>query len=397
LLATLPDSPERAHDELTLLLILGELLMAVKGWGTPEVGEVYTRAHTLYHQMGESPQRFHVLQGLYRFHVIQAQLRTAGELSQQLFRLASHQPDPVRVLEGHMAVGYIAFYRGDLVTARTYLEHSLHLCNTQLPPLVSGGHDARVTTLVLLALALWALGAVEQAQQRSQEALAWAQQVEHIPSLGYAEIFAAILSQHSRDAAVTQARADVVMALAATQGFGHRIAQGRILAGWALAMQGQAAAGVAHIHQGLEALQHTGQKLYRPYFLALLAEASGQAGQPEAGLTALAEAVTLVEATEERWWEAELYRLQGTLLLQCSIPDVQQAACCLHRALDVARRQQAKALELRAALSLARLWQGQGQRAAARQLLAESYSWFTEGFDMVDLQAAKALLEELGA
>jgi predicted ATPase len=135
----------------------------------------------------------------------------------------------------------------------------------------------------------------------------------------------------------------------------------------------------------------------RAYFLGLLAEASGQAGQPEAGLTVLADAFTLVAETEARWWEAELYRLQGALLLQLPRPDVGQAEACFQQALDVARHQQAKALELRAALSLARLWQSQGQRAAARQLLAELYRWFTEGFDTVDLQEAKALLEELGA
>ena len=128
----------------------------------------------------------------------------------------------------------------------------------------------------------------------------------------------------------------------------------------------------------------------------MLAEAYGQAGQPEAGLTVLAEALTLVAATEERWWEAELYRLQGELLRQLPRPDVGQAEGCFQQALDVARRQQAKALELRAALSLARLWQGQGKRDEPRQLLVEIYRWFTEGFDTADLQEAKALLEELG-
>jgi predicted ATPase len=145
----------------------------------------------------------------------------------------------------------------------------------------------------------------------------------------------------------------------------------------------------------LEELQPTGLKLYRPYWLALLAEAAGQAGQPEAGLTALAEAMTLVAATEERCWEAEVYRLQGVLLLQRSRADVGQAKACFQQALDVARRQQAKALELRAALSLARLWQGQEKRAAARQLLAESYSGFAEGVDTPDLQEAQAVLAEL--
>jgi predicted ATPase len=152
---------------------------------------------------------------------------------------------------------------------------------------------------------------------------------------------------------------------------------------------------VAQMEQGWEAVQRTGLQLYRPYVLALLAEAYGQAGQPEAGLTCLAEALTLVEATEERWWEAEVYRLQGELLLRLPLPDIPQATACLHQALDVARRQQAKALELRAALSLSRLWQQQGQRAEAHAFLAPIYGWFTEGFDTADLREAQVLLEKL--
>jgi predicted ATPase len=178
--------------------------------------------------------------------------------------------------------------------------------------------------------------------------------------------------------------------------FAHRVAQGRLLQGWALAMQGDAATGVAHMEQGWGAVQRTGLKLYRPYNLALLAEAYGQVGQPEAGLTCLAEAVTRVAATEERWWEAEVSRLQGELLLRLPRPDLPQAAACFHQALDVARRQQARALELRAALSLSRLWQQQGKRVEARALLTPLYGWFTEGFDTADLQDAKAVLEELG-
>ena len=140
-------------------------------------------------------------------------------------------------------------------------------------------------------------------------------------------------------------------------------------------------------------MQGAGLKLYRPYLLALLAEAYGQAGQPEAGLSVLNEALTLVEATEERWWEAEVYRLQGELFLRLPLPDIPQATACFHQALDVARRQQAKALELRAALSLSRLWQQPGQRDQARQVLAELYSWFTEGFETPDLQEARRWLE----
>jgi predicted ATPase len=160
-------------------------------------------------------------------------------------------------------------------------------------------------------------------------------------------------------------------------------------------MQGEAAAGVVHLRQAL-ASPDLGPESLRPYWLTTLAEVYGRAGQPQAGLQVLAEVVTLIATTEMRWWEAEAYRLQGELLLHLPSPDVPQAEACFQQALEVARQQQAKALELRAALSLARLWQRQWQPTAAQQLLAEIYGWFTEGFDTADLQEAKALLEELG-
>ena len=395
LLATLPESPARAQHELTLRLLLGPPLVAAKGYGAPEVGESYTRAYTLCQQVGEPRQRCQALQGLSWLYLFQAQVRMAGELSQQCFRLAQHHHDRTLVLEGYMDLGLIAFFRGDPVTARAHLEQSLRLSDVhQSPlPLFAAGYEARVTTLISLALALWMLGYADQAQQRSQEALARAQQVEHTPSLAWAQLIATVLSQHRRDVAATQADAEALMALATVQGFEHRVAQGRMLRGWALAMQGDAATGMAHIQQGMAAVQTIGQKLNRPCHLGYLAEAYGQAGQPEAGLSVLDEALTLVEATEERWWEAEVSRLKGELLLRLPRPDIPQATACFHQALDVARRQQAKALELRAALSLSRLWQQQGQRDQARQLLTEIYSWFTEGFETPDLQEARMWLE----
>jgi predicted ATPase len=202
-----------------------------------------------------------------------------------------------------------------------------------------------------------------------------------------------MLSQYRQDMAAVQAHAETVMALATVQGLGHRLAQGRILQGWALAMQGDAATGVAHLQQGLVATQGTGQMLHRPYSLALLAEVHGQAGQPEAGLSILDEALVLPGATDDFWWKAELYRLKGELLLRLPLPDIPQATACVHQALAVARRQQAKALELRAALSLSRLCQQQGQRDQARQLLTDVYGWFTEGGETPDLQEARRWLE----
>jgi predicted ATPase len=252
-----------------------------------------------------------------------------------------------------------------------------------------------VTSLTWLTLTLWALGYAEQAQQHCQEMLTLARQAGHTMSVVYTEHFAIIPSQCRRDVTATQAHADAAMTLAAAQGTALRVEQGRLLRGWALAMRGDAADGVPQLRQGLAAIQGVGLELMRPYGLSLLAEAYGQAGQPEAGLTVLAEALMLVAETEERWWEAELYRLKGVLLLQRSTPETLQAEACFQQALAVAHGQQAKSLELRAAVSLSRLWQQQGKWDAARELLAPIYGWFTEGFDTPDLQEAEALLEEL--
>jgi predicted ATPase len=395
LLATLPDSPERTRHELTLRLILGELLMAARGMASPDAGDVYTRAHALCHQVEDTPLHFRVLWGLFVFHTPQARLRQGEALSQQLFTLAQGQHDPALLLEGHLAMGIVAFFRGDLVVSRAHLEQGLEVSATTPPstPIFVSGYHPRVAGLTWILRPLWGLGYVDQALQRGQEVLALAQQMGHTPSLAYAEFSAALLSQCRRDVASTQAHAEALMALADAQGFGLRLEQGRMLRGWALAMRTDAAAGVAHICQGLAASHGAGPDILRPYALALLAEAYGQAGQPEAGLTVLAEALTLVATMEARWWEAELYRLKGELLLQLPLPDVPQADTCFQQALDVARRQQAKALELRAALSLGRLWQQQDKRDQARRLLTEIYGWFTEGFETPDLQEARVWIE----
>jgi len=397
LLATLPDSPERLRHELTLQLTLGRLLLAAKGLAAPEVGDVYSRALALCQQVGETPKLFPVLWGLIQFHCAQGQLHTAGELSQQLLHLAQRQPNTVLPLESQLALGSVALYRGDLVTAQAHLEQGRRLYDPAMPftRAFRHGHDPMVMTLAIMALALWGAGHADQARQRSQEALTLAQQGGHVPSLLLAELFVACLSHCRRDVAATQAAASALMALATQQDFALRLAQGRLFQGWVLAMQGDAATGVTHILQGLVVQHSVGPKLLYPYFLSLLAEAYSQAGQPATGLTVLTEALTLEATTEERWWEAELYRLQGALLLQLLSPDVSRAEASLHQALDVARRQGAKALELRTALSLSRLWQQHGKRSEAHALLASVYGWFTEGFDTADLQEARTLLDAL--
>jgi adenylate cyclase len=326
----------------------------------------------------------------------QGRLATADELGQQLFDLVQRQPDTGLVAEGHFVRGTVASYRGELLASRAHLEHSWRIAGTapSPPATLRGGFVPGVTVRTSLARVLWALGYAEQARQRCQEALVLARQGDHLPSLAYAECFAGFVSQCRRDVATTQAHADALMTLAAAHSWPLRAAQGRILRGWALAMHGEAAAGVALLRQGL-ASPAVGPEILRPHWLVLLAEAYGQAGLPEDGLQALAEAVTLMATTEMRWSEAEISRLQGALRLQLADPAIPQAEACFQQALEVARRQEAKTLELRAAMSLARLWQQQGKRAGARVLLAPVYHWFTEGFDTVDLREAKALLDEL--
>jgi predicted ATPase len=396
LLATLPEGPERTQGELALQLALAEWLRATKGVGSPDVGEAYTRAYTLCQQVGETPQLAQILWGLAQFQVTQGQVATANALGQQLLDLAQRQPDTEFVVEGHLVMGTMASDRGDFLAARTHLEHSCRLSDTvpSPTPTLRGGFVRGIPPRIWLARALWALGYADRARQRCQETLTLARQGDHLPSLAYAECFVGLVCQCRRDVAATRSHADALLLLAAAQGWPLRAAQGCILRGWALAMQGEASAGVALLRQGLAApdVQPT---LLRPHWLALLAEAYGRAGQPEAGLQVLAEAVTRMATTEMRWSEAEMARLQGVLRLQLASPEILQAEACFQQALEVARCQQAKSFELRAALSLARLWQLQGRSHAARQLLAPIYGWFTEGFDTADLQEAKALLGEL--
>jgi predicted ATPase len=204
-----------------------------------------------------------------------------------------------------------------------------------------------------------------------------------------------MISQFRRDVLAVHEQAEAAVVLSTEQGFANRAAMGTSLRGWALAMQGQGEEGMAQVRQGIAALRATGGAVLVPYFCTVLAEVAAHLGHPEDGLQALAEAHTLVEQHEERYWEAEVHRLRGVLLLRQPGTPQAEAEAWFQRALDVARRQEAKSLELRAAMSLSRLWQQQGKRQEAHDLLAEVYAWFTEGFDTADLQDAKALLDTL--
>jgi predicted ATPase len=399
LLAALPETPTRAQQELDLQIALGPALMATKGLAAPEVEQTYARAHALCQQVGETPQLFPTLRGLCRFYQTRGVLPTARELGEQLYRLAQREGTPTHRLEAHEALGSALLHLGEYAAARTHLEQGIALIDptVQQGQVLRHGEALGVRCLSLVSLTLWCLGYPTQALGRSQEALALAQALAHLQSLASARYFAAFLHHRRREVPAVQAQADALLALATAQGFPHYVGHGTCWRGWVLAMQGQSEVGLAQLRQGLTAVVGTGQTLSQPLHLTLLTEAAGHAGQVEEGLRLLAEALTAIEASGRGELLVEAYRLQGALLLRQDVPEAAKVAACFQQALATARRQQAKSWELRAAMSLGRLWQHQGKRAEARALLAPIYGWFTEGFDTTDLQEAKALLDELRA
>jgi len=397
LLTTLPDTSERSQQELSLQTTLGPALIATRGYAAPDVAQTYARARDLCRRMGDTPQLFVALRGLQTFHAVRAELPMAGELAEELLRQAQRQHDPTLLVFAHLSLGSTLFHRGAFVQARVHLEQGtpLNIPRQEHDPAFLYGHSAGVVCLSWATLALWLLGYPEQALQKGHEAITWARQLAQPLSLAFALNWVAWLYQLRREPQAAQDQAEAAMALCTEQGFAQLLAFGRLLRGWALAARQQGEDGIAHIHQGLAAYQATGAAVGRPQQLALLAEVHGRVGQAEAGLAVLTEALTVVEQTGERSYEAELHRLTGQLLLARSAAHHTEAETCFRRALDVARHQQAKSWELRAAMSLSRLWQLQGKHTAARRLLAEVYSWFTEGFDTTDLREAAALLEAL--
>jgi predicted ATPase len=283
-----------------------------------------------------------------------------------------------------------------LPAARLHLEEAIaRYTPDQRRALVSRtGVDLGIACRTHAAALLWLLGYPEQALARLHEALALAHEPPHPYSLALARCWAAYVYQFRWDVPAVHEQAEAAVALSIEQGFPFWAAAGTILRGWALAMQGQGEEGLSQVRQGIAAYRATEAPLLVAYYCTLLAEVSAYLGHPDDGLQALAEAHTLVEQHEERWWEAEVCRLRGVLLLQQPATPQAEAETWLQRALDVARCQEAKSLELRAAMSLSRLWQQQGKQHAAYDLLAPIYAWFTEGFDTADLQDARALLAE---
>jgi predicted ATPase len=397
---TLPDTPERAQQELMLHIVVGTPLIATKGFASPEVEKVYTRARTLCQQAGDSPQLFPVLWGLWVFYTARAQHKTARELAEQCLRLAQSAQDPELLLEAHHALGITLTALPQSESGLEHLEQSIAHYDPERHASMPFryGQDAKVVCLAQAAWTIWIRGYPERALKKYDEALRWATEISHPYSLVAAFDFGAMVHQLRRDAQATVERAESAIRLSTEQQFAYWTAWGCILRGWALTQREQVAEGIAQMKEALSAFRATGAEVMVPYFLGLLADAYCSAGQIEEGLKVLLEAQAAVSASEERFWEAELCRLKGELTLKRNrVPqDRAEAETCFLRALAIARDQSAKSLELRAAMSLHRLWQTEGRRADSRQVLAEVYGRFTEGFDTADLREAKMLIEESG-
>jgi predicted ATPase len=389
LLTTLPDTLAHRQQELDMQISLGAALTATKGLAAPDVEAAYQRARELCQQVGETPQLFLVLGGLVRFYIGRGESQTARELGEQMLSLAQRVHDPAGLAHAQIMLGNALFSLQESDAARPHLERGVAFYNAQQhrsQGFLTETHQG-VFGLRCLAQVLWHLGYPDQALQRSHEALTLARELAHPASLATALYFAAVVHAHRREWQRTYEQAEAALALAREHGFALRVAQATIQRGLALVAQGRGEAGLTQIGQGLAALRATGSETR--VYLGMLAAAYGRVGQIEEGLRVAEEALAVSRRN------AGLYRLKGELLLRRSAEHHAEAESCFHQALEIARHQQAKSLELRAAMSLSRLWQRQGKHTEARELLVPIYGWFTEGFDTMDLQEASALVEAL--
>jgi len=329
---------------------------------------------------------------------VRAELDAAVEVGEQLAALAQRGPDTMPQLVAHWALGQTSLFRGAMAAARIHLQQGIALYDPAAHYGISvhAGFpgDLGVFCRCFDAHALWHLGFPDQAAQRMDEALALSKQLGHPFTHALALAYASMLYQFRRETSRARAAAEAAIAICQDEGFAYYLAWVTILRGWAFTAEVPAAAdGIAQMHSGLTAIQATGAKLRQPYYLALLADACARRGETELGLALLTEALAEIDSRHECWHEPELHRLRSELLACGTRAD--EAEACLHRALAIARAQGSRALELRAAVGLARRWHGQGKRAASAQLLAPIYAWFTEGFGTADLLEARALLDEL--
>jgi predicted ATPase len=345
-----------------------------------------------------------VLHGLWTSHVVRAEHAQALSIGEQVLELGAATHDDAVLLQGNMEIGWSHFFLGHLQQARKHLERVLSLYDHERHSshVFTYGDNPATSARSNLAQALWLLGDVDQSLRSSEENLTMLRtSVDHLHSVAFGLDLAAVVRQYRRGAAATRLLADEALALSEAHDLAFFAAMASILRGWVLVEDGSLDEGLKQMRRGLAAHVSTGAELAKPYWLCLIAEACGRTGAVRDGLELLDEAEATAEQSQERYWEAEIHRLRGDLLLilpeSVLTGEVDSPEGCLLRALEVTRQQGARSLELRAAVSLARLWRTEGRDGEARELLARVYGSFSEGLDTRDLREAGAMLVELGA
>jgi class 3 adenylate cyclase/predicted ATPase len=397
LLRKLPHSPENAQRELVLQLALAVGLAAIKGFSAPEVERTVIRARELGEQLGDVPELFRALHGLWAVLFIRAEFREAYGLAEQLMARAQSKNDSTLLVSAHFALGDTSFNMGKLLLAREHLEAVISLYDSErhsafaLQTFV----DVKVNALGYVAMTLWTLGYPDQARVRAHEAVEFAQAVRHPHSLAGAENMLGIVEGWLRENSAVQVTAERLIPLCTEHGLRLWLTASMVQRGWAIAEQGDDEQGISLMQEGLSLYRATGAEIGLPYHLCGLAEAYIRAARYGEGAIVLEEALVAADKSDERQYEAEIYRMRGELLLKRNPSNPIEALTSFQRAIAISQNQTAKSLELRATMSLARLLAKQGRRDKARAILADIYNWFTEGFDTADLKEAKALLDEL--
>jgi adenylate cyclase len=391
LVSTLPDTPARAGLELPLQTTLGLQLQVTEGFAAPAAARAYHRARELCDRVGDSTHVFPVLWGLWLHAKVRSDLRTAQQRADELHTLARRLNDPDLALQAHQALGVTALCYGAPTSALRHVEQAAALYDPARHRTHSFlfGQDPGIICKAYGAVVLWLLGYPEQAQRQSEAAIDASRELSP-SSQAVALHFAAMLHQMRRDAERVRACTDQSCAIAAEHGFSFWLAGGNVLGGWAEAASGHAEPGLERLRDGLRNWAATDSVTYQTYYLGLLAEVLNGQDRPGDALTILDEALALARQTDEGLYEAELHRLRGEAVLRAHAR-VASAETDFRSALELARRRDARALQLRAAVSLARLWKDTGAPADAPARLRESYSFFTEGFDTPELRDARTL------
>ena len=398
LLRRMPESAERDRTELNLLIAAGAVMIATVVSIDPEVVSTYARAGELAHKTGRSAELFPALWGAHLVAIVGGDFRTAANLVDQLFDVARSLGDPDFLLQAHHAAFSGSKAAGELMAAQRHAEAVLALYQPERhssQALSYGAHDPGSCAQMGAALMLLLRGFPDQAARQVEQALALARRLLHPPSLAHALRLAGELHNLRREPVAIVDIAEDLLPLTVQHGSIVGTAIATMLRGWARVMEGNAAEGLEDVREGLRLWRQTGSRLYIPYRLGVVADALAVAGRQSEALQLLEEAIQATEQIEDRWFEAELHRLKGVLLAGGSSESRKDVEFCLQHALTVARSQDGRLLELRAATSLARFWRDQDRRDQACALLSPIYGWFTEGFNTPDLRDAKALLDEL--